>query len=278
MLNALRDRFEQALPLDTAVHVASVAVPFLLALLIGNVAISVAGRALARSGVKSDARVAPALYLLRWLLFVVVVILAVFTYAGSWKGFGVSLGVIVAAAGFALQRPAASVAAWMTILLKRPFRIGDRIEVGTLARGNVLAITFTHLYLEEVGRYGAEDVSGRRVMLPNSIIFDQPVVRYGGARDRILGEVEVTLSYDSDVAAAIPLLEGIAAEVAGAPAKPHTRAKLDPSGVRIELRYQVSVADANRVASDINLRILEAIRSRKDMAITYPVTEVRIAK
>lgn len=272
MLGALRDTMA-SLP-----HIVSVVIPFLVALLIGNIVISAAGRALARSGRKDAAHIAPALHLLRWLLFVVVAVLAGFTYAGSWQGFGVSLGVIVAASGFALQRPAASIAAWITILLKRPFRIGDRIAIGTIARGNVLAITFTHVFLEDAARFGGENITAKRVMVPNSVIFDTPITWYGGQRDRVLGRVEVTLTYESDILAAIPLLEGIATELVGAQAKPHTRVKLDDSGVRLELRYQVPVADAARIASDISLRVFEAVGAQKDMDLAYPTTEVRMAK
>lgn len=277
MLDSLRSAI-LALPHTTLIHVIAVTIPLLLVLVIGLIILAVLQRA-SQKGLRDSAdiaRVGQGIRLLRYALFLVVVIAGVFSYSRSWTGLGVSFGVIAAAGGFALQRPAASVAAWLTILIKRPFRIGDRIAVGTLARGEVRELTATHLILNEVGRYGAEDISGRTIMLPNSIIFDQPVIRYGGPNQRILGEVELTLTGSSDVAAARTLFEGIATEIVGGKTDTHSRVKIVADGIQLEIRYQVPVSKANTIASDINTAILEAVRNRKDISIAHTRMDVRV--
>jgi len=268
------------IPVSTLVRVASVAIPVLVALLIGNLLISVAERAaLKRAGKRGqDLRVRSAIRLLRYLLAGSVLLIGAISYAGSWTGLGVSLGVVAAAAGFALQRPAASVAAWLTILLKKPFAIGDRIAIGEIARGDVIDLTLTHITLAEVGRWGAEDVSGRTVLVPNNVIFELPVTRYGSGTTRILGEVQFTVTYQSSVQRARELAEAIALETAGPKAKPHTRLKLADSGVTLELRFDVAVADANRVSSEISELILEAYRKEDEVELAYNRLDVQVLK
>ena len=52
--------------------------------------------------------------------------------------------------GWSLQRPVTGVAAWLMVMIKRPFQIGDRIIIQGV-RGDVLDISPTHVLLGEVG-------------------------------------------------------------------------------------------------------------------------------
>lgn len=261
------------------VHIVSVALPLLLVFVIGMFIIRAVERGAMQRANKDDVgRIRQGARIVRYLFIAALAVIASFSFAGSWTGLGVSLGVVAAAMGFALQKPAASVAAWLTILLKRPFRIGDRIAIGSLAKGDVTELTLTHLYLAEVGRLGAEDISGRTIMLPNSVIFEQPLIRYGKAKDRILNEVEFTITYDSDLKKARALAESLALEIGGAKAEPHTRIKLGESGILIEVRFQAPVAEANRMSSDLAQEIVLACKQSKDVTLAFHRVDVALIK
>ncbi|MBI2632110.1 mechanosensitive ion channel [Candidatus Pacearchaeota archaeon] len=84
------------------------------------------------------------------VVVILIIILSFFSYVRSWTGIGVVLGLLTAALGFALQKPITGVAAWLMVVLKRPFRVGDRITIGGV-KGDVYDISLTHLYIDEVG-------------------------------------------------------------------------------------------------------------------------------
>lgn len=267
------------IPVETFVRIVAIVIPLSIALIVGNIVLSFVERAAVMHAGKHDheARARYAVKILRYLFAFLAIAIGAFMYAGSWTGLGIGLSVLVAAMGFALQRPAASIAGWITILFKKPFLIGDRISIGTIAKGDVVDLTLTHITLAEVGRWGAEDVSGRTVLVPNNMIFDYPVTRYGNAETRIMTEVEFTVTFDSDLARARTLAEGIATEAAGKASKAHTRVKIAELGILIEVRFTASVQNANRMSSEVTERILEALRDEKAVALAYS-KDVRVVE
>ncbi len=268
------------IPVESLLRITAVVMPLIFVLVLGNLVLSLVERTAGAQSSKrrSAVHVRQAIRIFRYIFIALVILVGAFSYSGSWTGLGVSLGVMAAAAGFALQRPAASVAAWFTILVKRPFGIGDRIVIGTIARGDVLDVTLTHISLAEVGRYGAEDVSGRTILVPNNVIFELPVTRYGDGEDTVLGEVELTVTYDSNVKRAREIAEEVASSVSGADSRAHTRVKLTDNGVLMEIRYDVKVRAANRVASEISEGILDAIRQEEDIQLAYARMDVRMVQ
>src|SRR3989344_7772702 len=112
-------------------------------------------------------------------IFIVLILLtAFFSYVGSWTGLGIFIGLLTAALGFALQKPITGIAAWLIIIIKRPFNVGDRIKIGNM-RGEVYDITLTHLYLDEIGGdVDTEDYSGRNIIVPNHLLFENNIINY----------------------------------------------------------------------------------------------------
>jgi small-conductance mechanosensitive channel len=58
----------------------------------------------------------------------------------------------------------------------------------------------THIFLNEVGgTILGDEKSGRTVMIPTSIIFEEKVTNYTEKNDYILDEVNTTITYESDL-------------------------------------------------------------------------------
>lgn len=225
------------------------------------------------------ARIVVLFRIVRYTLILALIVVGILSYTGSWTGLGVSLGLLSAGIGFALQKPLVSVAAWVMVLFKRPFHIGDRVAVGTV-RGDVIDITLTHLYLREVGRYGQEDVSGRTVILPNAMLFDVPLINYRFNGDAVLGQVVTDITYESDLDAATELIltaaRGALANVPHASNEPYVRYAFAASSITITLRYYAPTAALQRLASDITYAINASIRGADTVAIAYPRTDVAL--
>jgi len=214
------------------------------------------------------------------LIFAVVIgLLAIFSYAGSWSGLGLSLGLFSAALGWALQKPITGIAAWIMIVIRRPFEIGDRVIIGSV-RGDVVNISLTHIYLKEIGGIVAgEENSGRIVLVPNAILFEQNIINYTLDNDYILGEVIATVTYESDLDEAIKIAEKAAEKVTKEIVekfnrKPYTRTYFQASGINVNLRFLTESRRLQETTSDVTQEFFKQIKASKNVHIAYPHTEI----
>jgi len=210
----------------------------------------------------------------------VVVLFAILSYAGSWTGLGVAAGLMTAALGWALQRPITGVAGWIMIVLKRPFDIGDRIIVAGV-RGDVSDIGLTHIYLKEVGGISnSEENSGRIIMIPNSILFEQVITNYTMEDDFILDEVIVSVTYNSDLNKAIKIGEDSVRKVLRdyneeKNINPYVRTYFHASGVNLHVRYHASAKERQKISSEITQEIFKLFKKEKNVNFAYPHVEVK---
>ncbi len=103
---------------------------------------------------------------IKYVFVALLVLIAIFSFSGDWAGLGLTLGLFSAAIGFALQKPITGIAAWIMVVTRRPFEIGDRIIIGKV-KGDVRDISLTHITLKELGGLiQTEENSGRNIMVP----------------------------------------------------------------------------------------------------------------
>ena len=221
---------------------------------------------------------------LEYFFLVMLVIFAIFSYVGSWAGLGIGLGLFTAALGFALQRPIAGVVAWLIIVLRKPFSIGDRISVDN-ATGDVIDITLTHIHLGEVGgNLLGYDSTGRIILVPNFNIFEKNVINYTMYDDFIVDQVIVTVTYESDIDKATKIildsankcLKELKPKERPFPRfeKPYTRLAFQASGVDIKLRYSAPVRRLQELSSEVTKEIYNRFKKTKNVEFAYPHTEV----
>lgn len=114
--------------------------------------------------------------LLKFLFAIFLLILVVIAYHGDWGDIGFIAGLLTIALSMALQKPISSVFAWLIIITRKPFSIGDRVTISNI-KGDITDISLTHIFLEEVGgTIDGEEKSNRTVILPTSIIFEQEAI------------------------------------------------------------------------------------------------------
>ncbi len=108
------------------------------------------------------------------------------------------LGLITAGVAIALQDPLANFAAWLFILARRPFRVGDRIELDGHI-GDVIDIRLFQTYLMECGHWvDADQSTGRMIAIPNGVIFRQTCANYTRGFEYIWDEAAVLVTFESD--------------------------------------------------------------------------------
>ena len=136
--------------------------------------------------------------------------------AGIWfQGFrsvSTYLGLLSAGLAIALQIPLTNLAGWIFILWRRPFSVGQRIQIGDL-RGDVIDQKIFMFSLLEIGNWvDAEQSTGRVVHVPNGKVFSEPVSNYEEGFRYIWNEIAVLITFESNWEKAKELLTGICAE------------------------------------------------------------------
>jgi len=204
---------------------------------------------------------------------------AIFYFSGSWTGLGLTLGLLSAAIGLALQKPIAGIAAWVLMVTKRPFEIGDRISIGGV-KGDVKDISLTNITLKEVGGlFPYEENSGRMVIMPNAAIFESNIINYTQQDEYVLDQVIMTVTYESDLDKAIEIglqaAKKHAKEFSEAMKKdPYARTVFQANGIDVHIRYLVPAKRMGQVSSDITREIFNAIRQDKTVELAYPHTKI----
>jgi len=113
----------------------------------------------------------------------------------------VSFGLITLILGFALQAPITSFIAWVYLIFRRTYLVGDRIQIKGM-RGDVISITYLDTsILECSGDYLENDrKSGRVISFPNSLVLREEVINYSGPEvPFIWNETPVQIAYTSDL-------------------------------------------------------------------------------
>ncbi len=217
--------------------------------------------------------------LISYLFIFLTIIFIVLSLTGGLLSIGITAGLLTAALGWALQRPITGIAAWIMVIITKPFEIGDRIIIGKV-KGDVINITLTHIYLSEFGgTIGGEETSGRIIIIPNSVLFEQNVINYTSQNEYILDEVIFTITYDSH----IELAKGIGKRIAEkmtkdfiekVPIKPFVRVNFQPSGVDVRIRYYTLASRRQEINSKITEEIFKTIRKEKKVKFAYPHIQV----
>ena len=223
------------------------------------------------------------LSLLKFLfVFFLIIILVAFFY-GDLGDLSFVAGLLTVALGWALQRPISGVVAWLILITRRPFDIGDRVIISDI-KGDITDITLTHIHLNEVGgTIEGEERSGRTVMIPTSIIFEKEIINYTHQDDYILVDIVTAITYESNLDKAEEIIINAVKKIMEPSWKnfperiskePHIRLQFKDSGIDVSVRYYTIALKRNEFATNIRREIFHQIRKTEDVEIAYPHTEI----
>ena len=214
----------------------------------------------------------------RYILISLIAVFAVLSYTGSFAGIGLTAGLLSAALGWALQRPITGIAAWLMVVIKRPFEIGDRVVIGGI-KGDILEITLTHIHIGEIGgTIASEESSKREILIPNAKLFEENIINYTREDELILDQVKFTVTFESDINTAQSIAKESAKEVIKEYLEeienPYTRIRFQASGIDIHTRYYITASKREEVSSEITQKIFEKAGKLEEVEFAYPHTEV----
>jgi small-conductance mechanosensitive channel len=128
----------------------------------------------------------------------VIVVSVVFV---NWYAALAALGVGSIIIGLAVQTPMKSFIAWIYILVRQPYRVGDRIKIGD-ATGDVIDVGYLDTTLWEFGgQYMSGDhPSGRLIKFPNEKVLDEVVYNYSWPLfPYIWNEIKFYVAFNADL-------------------------------------------------------------------------------
>ena len=129
---------------------------------------------------------------------------------GGFAGSAAYFGLLSAGLAIALQVPLSNLAGWVFITTRKPFVVGDRIEVNGIA-GDVIDIRLLQFTIVEIGNWVKSDQStGRIIHIPNGVVFKDNIANYNQGFDFIWNELPITVTFESNWEKAKSILQDIA--------------------------------------------------------------------
>jgi small-conductance mechanosensitive channel len=209
--------------------------------------------------------------------------------------FGTYLGLVSAGLVIVLREPVQDIAAFMFIMWRHPFRLGDRIEVNDVKGDVIDQGLFKFSLMEICGWVDADQSTGRVVHVSNHKIFTGNVYNYTGGFKYIWNEVAVRITFESNWRKAKKLLLEIAdknsidtstkaeLEVIEAASNYYLNyRKLSPTvyteikdyGVCLTIRYLTEPRRRRATMQQIHEEVLDMIIANDDIIWAYPTTRV----
>jgi len=228
-----------------------------------------------------------------WIRAIVLVICIVPIWVTGAQQLGLFLGFVGAGVALSLQETLLCIAGWMLIVIKKPFDVGDRIEISGLV-GDVIDIRMFQISILEVGNWvGAEQSTGRILNIPNSAVFRGFNANYTQGFPFIWNEHTIVVTFESDWRQAKEIILKQAEEEADkiesevrrqidamrgryairyAHLRPTAYTHIADHGVALTLRYLCPVRKRRGFAHLINEGILEDFARTDSITLAYPTT------
>ena len=145
----------------------------------------------------------------KYSIFIVAFIIVAGIWINEFRSVATFLGLLTAGLAVALKDPIVNLFAWMFILIRKPFTVGDRIQIGEHA-GDIIDIRIFQLTLNEIGNWvDADQSTGRIIHIPNGKVFTETQANYTQGFSHLWNEIPVLVTFESDWEEAKKILNDI---------------------------------------------------------------------
>jgi len=211
----------------------------------------------------------------------------------AFEQFGAFLGLITAGLAIALKDPITNLAGWLFILIRKPFVIGDRVQIGENT-GDIIDIRLFQFTMLEIGNWVEADQStGRIIHLPNGKVFLEPQANYSSGFEYIWNEIKVLITFESNWEKAKSILEEIISihtknvdlkvekEIQEATKNymifykhltPIVYTSVKENGVQLTMRYLCNPRKRRGSENEIWEKVLIQFKAQENIEFAYPTT------
>ncbi len=211
----------------------------------------------------------------------------------GFQSLATFLGLVSAGIAIALKDLLVNLAGWVFVLWRRPFEVGDRIQLGDHA-GDVIDIRIFQFTLLEIGNWvDADQSTGRIIHVPNGKVLTEVLANFTKGFQHIWNEIPVILTFESDWRKAKETMTAIAEKHAAhltqtaehkirdlsrrfmifyTTLTPIVYTSVVDNGVMLTLRYLCEPRQRRGTTEAIWEDILEAFAEFDDVDFAYPTT------
>lgn len=226
-----------------------------------------------------------------FVMGVLMVILIGSVWISAIGKFGAFLGLLSAGIAIALKDMLTNIAGWIFILTRKPFSLGDRVQIGDNT-GDVIDIRLFQFSLMEIGNWvNADQSTGRIIHMPNGIVFTKPQANYSAGFNYIWNEISVLVTFESQWELAKSILEKIIREhsenltlnaekkIIEASKKymifyqyltPIVYTSVEPSGILLTMRFICDPRKRRSNEHEVWEEVLKEFAKHKDIEFAYP--------
>jgi len=140
-------------------------------------------------------------HLVVWLIYILGFSIAIYTVP-NLRTLASSLlagaGILAVAVGFASQQALSNVISGIFLVVFKPFRVNDRLQIRELT-GVVEDITLRHTVIR--------NFENRRIIIPNAVMSDEIVINSDFEDGKICKWIDIGISYDSNIDVAKKIME-----------------------------------------------------------------------
>jgi len=227
-----------------------------------------------------------------WLVFITIFIVGRIWTQGV-QSIATFLGLLTAGVAIALKDVIANLAGWVFIISRRPFEVGDRIQIEEDA-GDVIDLSLFQFSILEIGNWAGSDQStGRIIHIPNGKVFTNSLANYDKGFKYIWNEISIVITFESDWKKAKKILQDITkkrpenlskkmeSQIKKAAQKfmiiyknltPIVYTNVIDYGVELTIRYLCETRKRRDSQQEIWEDVLSEFAKHKDIELAYPTT------
>src|SRR5665648_599674 len=147
---------------------------------------------------------------LDYIVLVLGILLIGRLWFSGFQSIATYLGLLSAGIAIALKDVVLNFAGWLFIISRRPFSVGDRIQIGNHA-GDVIDTRVFQFTLLEIGNWvNADQSTGRIIHIPNGMVLSEVLANYSKGFQYIWNEIPVLITFESNWKEAKKILQKIA--------------------------------------------------------------------
>ncbi len=226
-----------------------------------------------------------------YLSFISGVLIILWIWIHEFQQLATFLGLVSAGIAISLREPLSNLLSWLFIIWKRPFSLGDRIEIDEIA-GDVIDIRPFQFSIIEIKNWVKADQStGRVVHIPNHKVLSHSLANYTADFSFIWHEIPVLITLESNWQKAKNILlksaqqqsEGVIDQARREINKASRRyvlyyrtltpivyTSVDPNGILLTIRYLSKPQQRRSTETIIWENVLKEFSSTHDINLAYP--------
>ena len=200
------------------------------------------------------------------LIIVFVAIVALGKFGITITPLIAALGAIAFGSTLALQGPLSNYGSGLTIILTRPFIVGDTIRIqNVIGIVEEIKLAYTWLITED----------GERITIPNNRIIGEIL---HNTHENLIVEASISISYESNTEEAVALILKVLGEFSDVTRDPESQVGIErfaDSAIVIGVRYWVPTKQYYQIMYRVNQKIYSALKDA-NIIIPFPRQDIHI--